>query len=147
MHTGCSSSRLALLSFFLLLPIASFLAGVWLLISLLFWGAWPSHHPLPLSWLHFSHVLGNALPLHRAQWLLMWEMAFKEGDCQALQDSSRADPELFSVQFLGLASCIKLPVHLWLYSRSGGTYVRGDQWMNFFLPKTFTKVFQAKVLN
>ncbi len=44
-HAGSSLSCLALPSFFLLLHVASFLAGARLLDLLLVWGAWPSIPP------------------------------------------------------------------------------------------------------
>ncbi len=60
LHAGSSSSRLTLLSFFLLLHVASFLAGSWLLILLLVWGALPSLPAFP--WVDPISLRSQATP-------------------------------------------------------------------------------------
>jgi hypothetical protein len=59
-HAGSSLSCLALLSFFLLLHVATFLAGAKLLISPSVWGAWPSLAPFP--WADSISLRSQAAP-------------------------------------------------------------------------------------
>jgi hypothetical protein len=67
-HAGSSSSRLTRPSFFFLLHVASFLAGSWLLDSLLVWGPGPPSPPSP-ELTHFPQVPGNTPLLGRAHLL------------------------------------------------------------------------------
>ncbi len=60
MHVGSSTSCLTLPSFFLLLHVASLLAGDWLLISFLVWRAWSSLTPFP--WADPISIRSQAMP-------------------------------------------------------------------------------------